>query len=561
MERLGEIQKVEVGREVPYRLARPLYPGDANSGACICYVVMKRGSAGGGFLAVIPVGFLTQSELQNAREGPLDGPIGPNTVLTVPSVLVMEDGAEEDMGDIDVLLVDFSVSVAAALIEIEELDPTGQQQIMGFLDELDAFPRLDKLLVFAKEWLEVQTAQRAAFYSAEEFQEPVPETPGPGQEEEAGEGEEVPQEEVQPKRKAAAKPKKVTTTQLADQINTLMETLPQITNQLLQLQEEQKELKKHVSEVGEKGRLRPSQLPVSAPLRSFAGMVGSPPKVRQNLYLTPPPQKLIQKGLDSQLNVQEQAEEMPLTDPLASAVLEQSKALTTLVSHLQQGGDPLLGMQEGASGSSLSSRGSAGRERLQKQLASRSGNFCLAVLQNAARRLRPAAKQPQTIQEAAGENFSIIPYLERYGGYGAFKELGLIQYAVAHIWDASVQGDIAGVQELTSLLMVGIEQAAMDSNRWEFAYKMMLLEEPPAQLWSFRSSGYDTRGRAFAPLAPQAWATTALAYSKEMDYVSSKRAEVASPKRNPQPPQPAQPSPRKKKFPKAKAAPSHPEEQ
>ena len=99
MERLGAIQKVEAGREVPYRLARPLYPGDTNSGACICYVIMKRGSAGGGFLAVIPVGFLTHSELQGAREGALDGPIGPNTVLTVPSVIVMEDGAEEDMGD------------------------------------------------------------------------------------------------------------------------------------------------------------------------------------------------------------------------------------------------------------------------------------------------------------------------------------------------------------------------------------------------------------------------------------------------------------------------------
>ena len=563
MERLGGIHKVEEGRVVPYRLARPLYPGDSNSGACLCYIAMKRGSAGGGFLALIPKGFLQPSELQDARTGPVDGPIGPHTVLTVPSVLVLEDGAEEEAGDIDILLVDFSSSVAHALTEMEELEPDAQQQVLGFLDDLDVFPVLEKALGFAKEWVEVQTSQRAAFYSAEEFQEPVPETPGPGingQEEE----DEEPLPEAVPKKRVVPKAKKITTTQLAEQMSALMDALPQITGQLMQLQQDQQELKKHVTEVGDKGRLRPSQLPVSAPIQKFAGMIGSPPKVKQTIYLTPPPPKLLQKGLDSQLNVQEQAEEMPHSDPLANAVLEQSRALTTLVTHLQQGGDPLLGMQEGASSSSLSSRGSAGRERLQRQLSARSGNFCLAVLQNAARRLQPAAKLPQSIQEAAEANFSIIPYLECYGGYGAFKELGLIQFAVAHIWDASVHGDMAGVQELTSLLMVGIEQAALDSNRWDFAYKMMLLEEPPAQLWSFRSSGYDPRGRAFAPLAPQAWATTALAFCKEMDYVATKRAEVASPKKtpqNPNAPQPSQPSPKRKRFPKAKAQPAPGEEQ
>ena len=76
MERLGGIHKVEEGRVVPYRLARPLYPGDSNSGACLCYIAMKRGSAGGGFLALIPNGFLQPSELQDARTGPVDGPPG-----------------------------------------------------------------------------------------------------------------------------------------------------------------------------------------------------------------------------------------------------------------------------------------------------------------------------------------------------------------------------------------------------------------------------------------------------------------------------------------------------
>ena len=32
---------------------------------------------------------------------------------------------------------------------------------------------------------------------------------------------------------------------------------------------------------------------------------------------------------------------------------------------------------------------------------------------------------------------------------------------------------------LQDLLMVGVDQANRDGNRWELAYRMMLLEEPP----------------------------------------------------------------------------------
>lgn len=43
---------------------------------------------------------------------------------------------------------------------------------------------------------------------------------------------------------------------------------------------------------------------------------------------------------------------------------------------------------------------------------------------------------PSTIEEIATTGFSMIQYLERFGGYGQYKELGLIQYAIAHICDA-----------------------------------------------------------------------------------------------------------------------------
>ena len=192
----------------------------------------------------------------------------------------------------------------------------------------------------------------------------------------------------------------------------------------------------------------------------------------------------------------------------------------------------------------------AQRERLQQQLASRSGGFFLAVLQNALRKVKPAARVPLTVEEASTCDFSMITYLERYGGYGASKELGLIQYVIAHVFDAAMANDMDGVRELVSLLMVGVEQGAMDGGRMDFAYKMMLLEEPPSQLWSYRQAAYDPRSRAFSPLAPQRWATCALAFSKEIDYIQSKRQEIAAKKAAPPPPDPESPNRKKKKFPK-----------
>lgn len=98
----------------------------------------------------------------------------------------------------------------------------------------------------------------------------------------------------------------------------------------------------------------------------------------------------------------------------------------------------------------------------------------------------------------------------------------------------------------------------MDGNRWELAYRMMLVEEPPSQLWSYRDQSYDPRAKSFSSLAPQQWTTVALAYSKEMDYIQVGRLEVTHPKAgNQQQAPPTQPGQKRKGcFPKAKANPT-----
>ena len=146
--------------------------------------------------------------------------------------------------------------------------------------------------------------------------------------------------------------------------------------------------------------------------------MGSPPRTK-GLVAVPLVLPTVTSGLDGNVPPQTYAEEtspIAQTDPFARAMLEQSKALMTLVAHMQQGGDPLLDGQGSSSSGSLGTRGSVGREKLQKDLALKSGNFFLAVLQNAARRLRPASPKPS-------------------------KELGLIQYALAHICDALDHSD------------------------------------------------------------------------------------------------------------------------
>ena len=151
--------------------------------------------------------------------------------------------------------------------------------------------------------------------------------------------------------------------------------------------------------------------------------------------------------------------------------------------------------------------------------------------------MKPASRLPQSIEAVAATDFSMVSYLERFGGYGSWRELGLIQFSLAHIFDCALHADLDGVREHIALTMTSLtEQAAQDNNRWELAYQLTLLEDPLAQLWSYRQAGQNPRLRAFAPLCPQRWATIALAYMKEVDYIHVKKPgppvlKEASPKK------------------------------
>jgi hypothetical protein len=74
---------------------------------------------------------------------------------------------------------------------------------------------------------------------------------------------------------------------------------------------------------------------------------------------------------------------------LTRAMVAQSQALTTLVSHLTAtSSDPFQDL--GSTTSSLSTKGAASRAKLQTELAAQRGSFFVSVIQQMARRMQPA---------------------------------------------------------------------------------------------------------------------------------------------------------------------------
>ena len=76
-------------------------------------------------------------------------------------------------------------------------------------------------------------------------------------------------------------------------------------------------------------------------------------------------------------------------------------------------------------------------------------------------------------------NFSMVQYMERCGGFANAKDLGIVQYALNFVADSAMRSDWEGVREHLSLAMLAIEQAAQDGGRWDLAFNLLLLEDPP----------------------------------------------------------------------------------
>ena len=208
----------------------------------------------------------------------------------------------------------------------------------------------------------------------------------------------------------------------------------------------------------------------------------------------------------------------------ANALMQQSSAITALVAHLANQSDPLSELSSSSSGGG-GTKGAQRRERLQSELASRSGGFFLALMQQVHRRMNPGKPLPKA-------------------------EADLIMWIAAHFVDCLSSDDVAGAKEHVALLIVSLEQAAADGG-WGIAFLLTLLEEPPLALFQEKLSNISMHGKPFAPLAPPSWAAICLAYVREMELLSNKKKESTAAKPKIDKPESESPSPRRKpRFPK-----------
>ena len=175
------------------------------------------------------------------------------------------------------------------------------------------------------------------------------------------------------------------------------------------------------------------------------------------------------------------------------ALLEQSKALAALVAHFQVGSaDP---MPELASSSgTMRVKGAMGREKLQREFA----------------------PVPQTETDLA--SVSMLSYLEKFGGFGQNRHLGLIMWSLAPVYDSASRENWGAVKDHLAMTCVMIDQ---------LPWLLRLLDHPPSNLWMNRNTTATGARRPFAPLVPQSWATVALAFLKETEILNNEKQEVA----------------------------------
>ena len=246
------------------------------------------------------------------------------------------------------------------------------------------------------------------------------------------------------------------------------------------------------------------------------------------LKVMPPPRTAKPKAVSIAAPTAAAAETEALVEEREETTMgsAQSTALTTLVGQLAGIGGEAIG-DLSSNPLALTSRGAAGRARLQQELAQQKGVFFTSVYQQMSRRMSPATSSNATPQELAQRGVTATRYVERYGGFGRCRDLGQLMWQLSLIMDHLQNDDMDAAKDGAALMMVCLEQSALDGGQLDVGLLLALVEDPPSSLFTNRSVTPLSRGKAFAPLAEQRWITTALSYIKELDAISARRADVA----------------------------------
>ena len=506
---------------VPYVLE--WRPGSEEDGEaeCVVLVLMKRA---GGVLLAMPVHFLPEDLIFQGNSGQDDVVFGPSFQARVPAS-ILEGGVISPTGmEVDVLVID----CMAQVLDSMRLFGPDEEVVYNFDEDSPfAFPLADALLPQVLQWAGQSADARAGFYTPVEEEEQV----------------ETPARRPKDRRVKAspledgAKPKRPTTASLAQDMRGLMEPLPLISSQLQVISDRQTALEARLPAAT---RTPPTSLSsalgvhrsATAPnLSQLARGVHPPPRTvrKEGLGLLASPGGLKPAELQA---LEEEKQEILHSSAqtsgdvmLAKAVMEQSRALTSLVSQIASAqSDPMSELTGGSS--SAGTRGATTRAKLQLELAQHRGSFFNSVLQSMSRRMAPTSPASSSAEELLARGVSGVRYLERFGGYGRHRELGQLQYQVMSIFDFLMADNVPAAMDGVALLAVTLEQSCLDGGRMELATLLCLQEDPPASIFVNRQIAATSRARSFAPLADQRWITCALAFLKELEIITAKRTEL-----------------------------------
>ena len=189
---------------------------------------------------------------------------------------------------------------------------------------------------------------------------------------------------------------------------------------------------------------------------------------------------------------------------LTQAIFQQSQAMNAMVAHLVGSQDPLTDLAASSS-TSLSTKGAGRREKLQQLLANRSGDFFLQVCHQALRRIKPLDPLPTSLKDLPRKAI-FSKYMEKQGGMAGQRDFALMMWLLCQVADAMVAQDHKGAQELLAVTLVTVEQAALDSGKWDLAYLLSLQEDPPQSIYTSRASSTNPRPKVeiFCTVMPAA---------------------------------------------------------
>ena len=461
-------------------------------------------SRSGGLLLAVPQKAIDENLLIAGMQPDEDSLVGPNKLMEAPLL------EEEEGGDVKTVkrackffLVDFNDEVLMFLHEFDQVNDD-VENLLPFDDAFKyAIIAVEGLVEKAREWAGL-AGSRVSFYSAREDLSPTAKAPVP------------------------KKPKKVTNAALLELVEGLQAQVAALTvtggsmDQPLPatpVPEPQDGLMLRTPKMPSLGdALKISGNQVGPSPAHLAALVGPPPKTKGPLM------RATSKAAPGGMREDEPKDPFETSDPVVRALAQQGSALTALVAHLTS--DAIGDLNQLSSSASSSTRGVQKREKMMTELAAGTSQFFLQFQQQLHRRLYPASPVPQTIEELQASPVSMLVYLERFGGYKGQRTLGMTMWMLGHAVDAAARGDMQLCLEHLALTAASLEQVGVDQGDWSLGFLQSLVAEPPLTVFQERQQQMQMYSRAFGALTPSAWSATSLSYLKELEVLTTKKAET-----------------------------------